>query len=254
MAGTAPRRSPACGGRSKCSSSRASRRLCRCTSAFLRTPISRRASWIRTFWSACCPCPLSNRQGNSKALLVTVSNGAAQMNLVIPPLYVIIDSTLLKTSELRFAEVMAESGVELLQYRHKHATSRRLFEVSSALSSRLSEFARGERRAPRFIVNDRPDIAVLVHAGGVHVGQTDLGVAEARAIVSVPDAPQQSCWVGISTHTLEQVDIANGTSADYIAFGPVFPTETKEQPDPVVGLALLTEARARIAKPLVAIG
>ena len=176
------------------------------------------------------------------------------MNLVIPPLYVIIDSTLLKTSELRFAEVMAESGVELLQYRHKHATSRRLFEVSSALSSRLSEFARGERRAPRFIVNDRPDIAVLVHAGGVHVGQTDLGVAEARAIVGAPDAPQQSCWVGISTHTLEQVDIANGTSADYIAFGPVFPTETKEQPDPVVGLALLAEARARTTKPLVAIG
>ena len=176
------------------------------------------------------------------------------MNLVIPPLYVIIDSTLLKTSELRFAEVMAESGVELLQYRHKHATSRRLFEVSSALSRRLAEFAQGERRAPRFIVNDRPDIAVLVHAGGVHVGQTDLGVAEARAIVSAPDAPQQSCWVGISTHTLGQVDIAERTSADYIAFGPVFPTETKEQPDPVVGLALLAEARARTTKPLVAIG
>ena len=175
------------------------------------------------------------------------------MSLVIPPLYVIIDSTLLKTSELRFAEVMAESGVELLQYRHKHATSRRLFEVSSALSSRVSEFAQ-ERRAPRFIMNDRPDIAVLVHAGGVHVGQTDLGVAEARAIVSAPDAPQQSCWVGISTHTLEQVDIANGTSADYIAFGPIFPTSSKENPDPVVGLDLLREARRHTRKPIVAIG
>ncbi len=176
------------------------------------------------------------------------------MNLVIPPLYVIIDSTLLKTSELRFAEIMAESGVELLQYRHKHATSRRLFEVSSALSIRLSELAKGKPRTPRFIVNDRPDIAVLVGAGGVHVGQTDLGVAEARAIVSAPDAPQQNCWVGLSTHTLEQVDMAERTSADYIAFGPVFPTATKEQPDPVVGLALLAEARARTTKPLVAIG
>ena len=176
------------------------------------------------------------------------------MNLVIPPLYVIIDSTLLKTSELRFAEIMAESGVELLQYRHKHATSRRLFEVSSALSIRLSELAKGKPRTPRFIVNDRPDIAVLVGAGGVHVGQTDLGVAEARAIVSAPDAPPQYCWVGLSTHTLEQVDMAERTSADYIAFGPVFPTATKEQPDPVVGLALLAEARARTTKPLVAIG
>ena len=67
------------------------------------------------------------------------------MSLVFPPLYAIIDPTLLKTSELRFAETMAESGVQLLQYRDKHATSRQLFEISNRLSIRLSELRPDER-------------------------------------------------------------------------------------------------------------
>ena len=65
----------------------------------------------------------------------------------------------------------------------------------------------------------------------------------------------QHCWVGVSTHTLEQVDAADRTSADYVAFGPIFPTATKEQPDPGRrSAALLAEARTRTSKPLVAIG
>jgi thiamine-phosphate pyrophosphorylase len=167
------------------------------------------------------------------------------MNVVFPPLYAIIDPSLLKTSELSFAEMMAESGVQLLQYRHKHATTRQAFEMSNLLSHRLSNLGRA---GVRFIVNDRPDIALLVGAGGVHVGQTDLGVEQARTIVG------REPWVGVSTHTLEQVQAADRTSADYVAFGPVFATATKEQADPVVGLRLLAEARARTSKPLVAIG
>jgi thiamine-phosphate pyrophosphorylase len=100
----------------------------------------------------------------------------------------------------------------------------------------------------RFIMNDRADIALLAKANGVHVGQLDLGVEDARAIVG-PDA-----WVGVSTHSLEQIDAADKTSADYVAFGPVFPTHSKENPDPVVGLDLLREARKHTRKPLVAIG
>jgi thiamine-phosphate pyrophosphorylase len=187
------------------------------------------------------------------------------MNLVFPPLYAIIDAALLKTSELSFAEMMAESGVELLQYRNKRATSRQLFEVSQSISVKLSAAApkgAGETHArshavshsgepqekPRFIVNDRADIALLVNAGGVHVGQEDLRVEEARGIVG------PSRWVGVSTHSLEQLDAADKTSADYIAFGPIFPTRSKENPDPVVGLDLLREARRHTRKPLVAIG
>lgn len=170
------------------------------------------------------------------------------MNLVLPPLYAIIDSALLKTSELAFAEQMAESGVELLQYRNKRASSRELFEVSLSISGKLSALARRGVYRPRFIVNDRADIALLVNAGGVHVGQEDLTVEDARAVVG----PER--WVGVSTHSLEQVDAAERTSADYVAFGPIFPTNSKENPDPVVGLDLLREARRHTRKPIVAIG
>jgi thiamine-phosphate pyrophosphorylase len=170
------------------------------------------------------------------------------MSVAFPTLYAIIDPSLLKVSELSFAEKMAESGVQLLQYRDKHAATRQIFEVSNLLSHRLSSLARTAMRPVRFIVNDRPDIARLVGAGGVHVGQHDLGVEQARAIMG------REPWVGVSTHTIEQVEAADRTSADYVAFGPVFVTATKEQADPVVGLRLLAEARTRTSKPLVAIG
>jgi thiamine-phosphate pyrophosphorylase len=170
------------------------------------------------------------------------------MNLVFPPLYAIIDAALLKTSELSFVELMAESGVELLQYRNKRASSRELFEASQSISAILSGCAKPGAYKPRFIVNDRADIAALANAHGVHVGQQDLNVEEARAIVG-PDK-----LVGVSTHSLEQLDAADKTPADYIAFGPIFPTSSKENPDPVVGLELLRDARRHTRKPIVAIG
>jgi thiamine-phosphate pyrophosphorylase len=164
------------------------------------------------------------------------------MNLVFPRLYAILDPTLLTISELDLAEALAGSGVELIQYRNKTASSRQFFDISRQLSSALGP------RGVRLIVNDRPDIALLSGAGGVHVGQDDLGVEDARAICS-PDR-----WVGVSTHTLDQLAAADRTSADYIAFGPIFPTATKKNPDPVVGTELLRKARQMTEKPLVAIG
>jgi thiamine-phosphate pyrophosphorylase len=164
------------------------------------------------------------------------------MNLVFPRLYAILDPALLTTSELVLAETLAGSGVELIQYRDKKASSRHLFEISRQLSTALA------RRGVRFIVNDRPDIALLTGAGGVHVGQEDLGVEEARAICG------HERWVGVSTHTLEQVAAADRTSADYIAFGPIFPTTTKQNPDAVVGTERLRQVRQMTRKPVVAIG
>ncbi len=161
---------------------------------------------------------------------------------MFPRLYAIIDPTLLTMQETALAEALAGSGVELIQYRNKTASSRQLFEVSLQLSNFLRPLG------VRFIVNDRPDIALLAGAGGVHVGQEDLGVKEARAICG------SDRWVGVSTHTLEQVAAADKTSANYVAFGPIFPTTTKRNPDIVVGTALLRQARELTAKPLVAIG
>ena len=164
------------------------------------------------------------------------------MNLVLPRLYAIIDSTLATTSEPALANELAESGVKLIQYRNKNASSRQLFEICRQLCSALVPCG------VRFIVNDRPDVATLIGAGGVHLGQDDLGAEEARAICG------QQCWVGVSTHTLDQVKAADATSADYIAFGPIFPTTTKQNPDAVVGTDLLRKVRRITAKPLVAIG
>ena len=168
------------------------------------------------------------------------------MNLVFPRLYAIIDPTLLTISELELAEELAGSGVELIQYRNKTASSRQFFENSKKLAEYLKP------RGVRFIVNDRADIALLAGAGGVHVGQDDLSVEDARAVCT--GAARKDFWVGYSTHSLEQVAAANRTSADYIAFGPIFPTATKQNPDPVVGTELLREARQLTRKPLVAIG
>jgi thiamine-phosphate pyrophosphorylase len=168
------------------------------------------------------------------------------MSLVFPRLYAIIDATLLTMPERALADVLAESGVELIQYRNKSASSRQLFEVSRQLSEVLRP------RGVRFIVNDRPDVALLSGAGGVHVGQEDLGVEAARSIGDTSGS--KDWWVGVSTHTLEQVIEADKTSADYIAFGPIFPTTTKQNPDAVVGTELLRRARQLTDKPLVAIG
>ena len=99
-----------------------------------------------------------------------------------------------------------------------------------------------------FIVNDRADVARAVDADGVHLGQDDLPVELARRVLN------RGKRVGYSTHVLAQVIEAENSSADYIAFGPVFPTSSKENPDPVVGLEGLRKARQASRKPLVAIG
>jgi len=99
-----------------------------------------------------------------------------------------------------------------------------------------------------FIVNDRCDVAAVVGADGIHLGQEDLPLADARAILG------PGKLIGISTHNLAQATEAEAGGADYIGFGPVFPTATKENPDPVVGVAGLREVRAKVRIPIVAIG
>lgn len=130
----------------------------------------------------------------------------------------------------------------MIQYRGKTDTSRRMFDVCCAIAERV------HHAGGIFIVNDRPDVALLAGADGVHVGQDDLPVELARRVLL------EGQRVGVSTHNREQFVEAEATSADYIAFGPVFPTGSKERPDPVVGLERVREMRALTRKPLVAIG
>jgi thiamine-phosphate pyrophosphorylase len=164
------------------------------------------------------------------------------MRIVLPRLYVILDATLLPNSPLECAHELAGAGVRLLQYRDKSASARDLLKVSRELVSALKP------HGASLIVNDRPDVAVLAGAAGVHVGQEDLEPEQARTVVG------ENMWIGASTHNLEQFRQAAATSADYIAVGPIFPTTSKANPDPVVGLELLRQVRPLTDKPIVAIG
>jgi thiamine-phosphate pyrophosphorylase len=161
---------------------------------------------------------------------------------VFPALYAILDIASVSGLAAHLPVSLADAGVTLIQIRDKHASARALFEASRGLVERLAP------RGVRIVVNDRPDIAAMVGAGGVHLGQEDLPVEKARKLSG------QGAWVGVSTHNLEQLQLADRTSADYIAVGPIFPTVTKANPDPVVGLELLRSARQLTRKPLVAIG
>jgi thiamine-phosphate pyrophosphorylase len=164
------------------------------------------------------------------------------MRLVLPRLYVILDSALLKHSPRESAEELATAGVRLLQFRSKTASARELLKISSELVSCLAP------NEASLIVNDRPDVAALAGARGVHMGQDDLAPEQARAVVGT------EMIVGVSTHNLEQFQRAVETSADYVAIGPIFATKSKANPDPVVGLDFIRRVRPLTSKPIVAIG
>jgi len=165
------------------------------------------------------------------------------MDLQIPRLYAIVDAERIgSASPLAICRILLDAGVRLIQYRDKKASARDLFEACRQLQVSVRQ------AGGIFIVNDRADVALAVGADGVHVGQGDLPVELARRVVG------KRILIGTSTHASEQVREADETSADYLAFGPIFPTQSKANPDPVVGLAGLREARKLTRKPLVAIG
>ncbi|MHB1958240.1 MAG: thiamine phosphate synthase [Acidobacteriaceae bacterium] len=161
-------------------------------------------------------------------------------------LYPILDIDLLAARSLDVALVAAEwraAGITLLQYRNKQGRAREMLRDAALLREIFP--ASGD---VRLIFNDQPDMVLLSGFDGVHVGQRDVAAGDARKIVG------STRWVGVSTNSAEQVMEADRTSCDYIAYGPIFPTASKLNPNPTVGLAGLKAARALTAKPLVAIG
>jgi thiamine-phosphate pyrophosphorylase len=164
------------------------------------------------------------------------------MKLNFPRLYVVLDQALIRQDPVELGVAMAEAGVELFQWRDKTGSAESILRRARAMAEGLRPLG------SCLIVNDRADIAAMAGAAGVHVGQEDLNPEEARAICG------RSRWVGLSTHNMQQVRAATQTSAEYIAVGPIFSTQTKVNPDPVVGLELIRQAREITNKPLVAIG
>ncbi len=142
----------------------------------------------------------------------------------------------------RFAEELKAAGVALVQYRNKVGAPQSILRDAAM----VWEVFAGS--GCRLIMNDHADLVASAGFGGVHVGQGDLSPEDARRVVGAER------WVGVSTHTDEQVRIANETSADYVAVGPVFATGTKVDAEPVIGLEGVRRARALTKKPIVAIG
>ena len=158
------------------------------------------------------------------------------------PLYPIIDLAVLRRPLEPVLAGLAGAGVQWVQMRGKDLSSGDLFRECR----RLVALARP--LGLKVIVNDRADLALVSGADGVHVGQEDLPAAAARRILG------EQAIIGLSTHGLEQARQAQESPVDYVAIGPVFPTRTKENPDPVVDRQELQAIRAQVAKPLVAIG
>lgn len=145
------------------------------------------------------------------------------------------------------ARAFAALGLELQQLRAKTLSGRDFLAWAERLAAVV----------PQLIINDRADIARLVGAAGVHVGQFDLPAAAARRLApeaSPGGGPVRGWTVGVSTHNPAQIAAAVASLPDYLAIGPVFPTANKDHPDPVVGLPGIAAARTAFDGPVVAIG
>jgi thiamine-phosphate pyrophosphorylase len=162
----------------------------------------------------------------------------------LPRLYPITDARLSGLTHAAQVERLCEGGATLVQLREKHLSPREFYrEAAEALRV-------ARERGARLVINDRADIALAVGADGVHLGQDDLRPDAARALLG------DAAVVGFSTHDLRQAAEAALMPLSYIAFGPVFATSSKENPDRVVGLEGLRRAREALGGrvPLVAIG
>jgi len=162
------------------------------------------------------------------------------MSPLIDSVYAIVDAEVAERPlELAFQALNA--GCAMVQLRAKRLDDFAFLKIAERLRA-----ACAHAEVP-FIVNDRADIAGLVRADGLHLGQDDLSVEEARRLVG-------NMPIGISTHDLEQAVRADSAGADLIAFGPIFATKTKDNPAPVVGLAALEEICRAVSRPVIAIG
>lgn len=160
-----------------------------------------------------------------------------------PRFYPILDTSVLGRTAFSPVDVALESAeaeVKILQYRHKGNWTQVNFDEAKAISEICKE------AGILFVINDRADFANLLGAS-LHIGQDDLPPVAARTVV--PNGV-----IGYSTHNALQLGRSVDLPVDYVSLGPIFTTQSKERPDPVVGVDGLRAMRILISKPLVAIG
>jgi thiamine-phosphate pyrophosphorylase len=164
------------------------------------------------------------------------------MRLTLPKIYPITDRQLSGLSHAEQVQRLIDGGATLVQLREKHLPPIDFFREAEA----ASKVADNNRVI--LIINDRVDIAMAIGARGVHLGQHDVPVEATRRLV-------KDALIGFSTHTQQQMEAAVRLPINYVAFGPVFTTTTKQDHDPTVGLEQLRAVRNIAAEfPLVAIG
>ncbi len=157
-------------------------------------------------------------------------------------IYVITDAKLSGRSHVEICKEIAAGGGRVVQLREKHLTREELLPIAREMRKITAD------HGVTFIVNDNPWLAAEVGADGVHVGQEDLDVQQVRKIVG------DDMIVGLSTHNFAQAKLAETLPVDYIGLGPIFPTRTKENPWPTVGLKLVRLVRGNTTNIITAIG
>src|ERR1041385_2713090 len=165
------------------------------------------------------------------------------LRFTLPKIYPITDTSISGLPHRDQVKQLIEGGATLIQLREKRMSPREFFQdARDAMNIAHSA-------GVKLIINDRVDIALAIGADGVHLGQTDMPVEAARRLLG------EHAIVGFSTHNMNQVEEAVRLPIDYLAFGPIFPTATKENPDPIVGLTELAQIKNLVGSlPLVAIG
>ena len=161
----------------------------------------------------------------------------------LPRVYPITDTRISGLSHAEQVARFADGGATVVQLRDKHASPSQFYEQAKAALEVANQ------GGMQLIINDRVDIALAIGAPGVHLGQDDLPPEAARRLLG------DAAVIGYSTHSLSQLLAATELPVDYLAIGPIFPTATKENPDPVVGWAGLRGCREAIGdRLLVAVG
>ena len=157
------------------------------------------------------------------------------------PLYLLTDRHLAGLTHAQITRQALSAGIKVIQLRDKNRSKKEIFNEAIVLKALTTKYNAA------LIINDYIDIALAVNAEGVHLGQEDMPVPEARKIMG------RKKIIGISTHSLRQAQKAENEGADYIGFGPIFHTGTKDAGKPR-GLKTLQKVREHINIPIVAIG
>ena len=157
------------------------------------------------------------------------------------PLYLLTDTRIAGLTHVQITRQALNAGIKAIQLRDKNRSKKEIYKEALAMKALTTQ------HKAALIINDHIDLALAVNADGVHLGQEDMPLADARKIMG------RKKIIGISTHSFRQAKKAEIEGADYIGFGPIFHTGTKEAGKPR-GLKALQKIREHINIPIVAIG